>query len=76
MSPYPDDGDSAVLEFVVDLDGIHIEGVDIIYWNDDHQITPFKVMVRSLQGLQKVMAGMGEVLVRMGVIAPPPGSEG
>lgn len=54
--------DSAVLEFAVELDGIKIEGVDIVYWNDAHQITSFKVMVRPFKGLQTVSAQMAETL--------------
>ena len=58
------DDRSAVLEFQVSLDGVHIEGVDIIHWNDDDQITSFKVMVRPLKGMQAVMGKMGELLAR------------
>lgn len=64
---------SAVLEFVVDLDGVHVEGVDIITWSAENQITAFKVMVRPLKALQTVMVRMGGVLVDMGVL-PPPGN--
>ena len=47
---------SAVLEFVADLDGIHVNGVDVIQWNDDGEIVEFKVMLRPLKALQAVMA--------------------
>ncbi len=49
---------SAVLEFVADLDGIHVNGVDVIQWNDDGEIVEFKVMLRPLKALQAVMAAM------------------
>ena len=38
--------DSAVLEFFSEVDGITINGVDIIGWGADGRITSFKVMVR------------------------------
>src|SRR3546814_17607068 len=40
-------GDQAVLEFQRSLDGIQINGVDIIRWNDDGKINKYKVLVRS-----------------------------
>jgi hypothetical protein len=53
---------SAVLEFVADLDGIHVNGVDVIHWNDDGEIAEFKVMLRPLKALQAVMAAMAAQL--------------
>ena len=44
----------AVLEFEVELDGILVNGVDIITWNDDQKIVAFKVMVRPLKGVNAV----------------------
>ena len=43
---------SAVLNFVAVLDGVEIDGVDIITWNSDNQITRFKVMVRPARAMQ------------------------
>ena len=54
-------GQDAVLEFELELDGIHFNGVDMIHWNDQGQITEFKVMVRPLKAinlLQQKMAAM------------------
>jgi len=51
---------SAVLEFQTDVQGVKINGVDIISWNDEGQITRFKVMVRPLKAinlLHQLMAG-------------------
>lgn len=56
------DGDQAMLEFATTLDGIHINGVDIIRWNDTGKITDFKVMVRPLKAINKVWEKMGEML--------------
>jgi len=47
-----DCGNRAVLEFETEMDGIHVNGVDIIQWNESGQITEFKVMVRPLKAIQ------------------------
>ncbi|POX92289.1 polyketide cyclase [Mycobacterium kansasii] len=54
----------AVLEFTANLEGVHIEGVDIIHWNDEDKITSFKVLVRPLKAIQVVVPKMGELLAR------------
>ncbi|WP_447765596.1 nuclear transport factor 2 family protein [Sphingopyxis panaciterrae] len=56
------DGDQAVLEFASELDGIQINGVDIIRWNDDGKISDFKVMVRPLKAINKVWEKMAAML--------------
>ncbi|APZ99806.1 hypothetical protein BWQ93_15930 [Sphingopyxis sp. QXT-31] len=56
------DGDQAMLEFQSELDGIQINGVDIIRWNDDGKIADFKVMVRPLKAINKVWEKMAEML--------------
>lgn len=53
---------SAVLEFVADLDGVHVNGVDMIEWDDTGLITSFKVMLRPFKALQAVMPKMAEQL--------------
>jgi len=53
---------SAVLEFVADIDGIHVNGVDVIKWNGDEKIVEFKVLIRPLKALQSVMAAMAQLL--------------
>jgi hypothetical protein len=60
------DGDQAMLEFATTLDGIHVNGVDIIRWNDDGKIIDFKVMVRPLKAINKVWEKMGEMLAAQG----------
>lgn len=57
---------SAVLEFELDLDGIHVNGVDIIHWNAEDKITSFRVMVRPVKALQTVMPAMAAVLAAQG----------
>lgn len=58
------DGDTAMLEFSRTMDGIHINGVDIIRWNADGQIADFKVMVRPMKAMNKVWEAMGAMLAR------------
>jgi len=56
------DGNEMMLEFVTELDGITINGVDIIRWNDDGKISDFKVMVRPLKAINKVWEMMAAQL--------------
>lgn len=53
---------SAVLEFEVEVDGIRIDGIDMIHWNAEGLITRFKVMVRPFKALEKVIALMSREL--------------
>ena len=55
---------SAVLEFATEIDGIVINGVDIIHWNDSGKIVHFKVMVRPLKAVNVLHQKMGELLSR------------
>ncbi len=52
----------AVLEFETTIDGIVVNGVDMVAWNDDGLITSFKVMVRPLKGMQVVHEKMAAML--------------
>jgi hypothetical protein len=52
----------AVLEFQVDLDGITVNGVDMIKWNDSGRITEFKVMLRPLKAVNLIHQKMGAML--------------
>jgi hypothetical protein len=53
---------SAVLEFKTEIEGIAINGVDLITWNAAGKITHFKVMVRPLQAINVLHRKMGELL--------------
>lgn len=53
---------SAVLEFTTEIDGIHVDGIDMIHWNDDGKITAVKVMLRPMKALQTVIPLMGKLL--------------
>lgn len=55
----------SVLEFETEIDGIKVNGVDIIRLSDDGQhITHFKVMIRPLKAIEIVHRKMGEMLAR------------
>ncbi|TXS89502.1 nuclear transport factor 2 family protein [Parahaliea maris] len=55
----------AMLEFETEIDGILVNGVDIIHWDDAGQITEFKVMVRPLKAINIVHQKMREMLAAM-----------
>lgn len=55
-------GQDAVLEFALELDGVHVNGVDMIHWNAQGEITDFKVMLRPLKAVNLVHQKMGEML--------------
>ena len=56
-----DDG-FAMLEFETEMDGIIVNGVDMITWNEDNLITDFKVMIRPLKAVNMVHKMMGAAL--------------
>jgi len=55
---------SAVLEFATEIEGITVNGVDIISWNEAGKITHFKVMIRPLKAINLVHRLMGELLAK------------
>ncbi|TNE65241.1 MAG: nuclear transport factor 2 family protein [Alphaproteobacteria bacterium] len=52
----------AVIEFNTVIDGIAIDGIDMITWNDAGQITEFKVMLRPLKAVNKIHEMMAAML--------------
>ncbi|MDO8421060.1 MAG: nuclear transport factor 2 family protein [Parvibaculum sp.] len=56
---------SGILEFETVIDGISVNGIDMIGWNDKGQITSFKVMVRPLKAINKLHEMMGKLLMEM-----------
>ena len=56
------DGDNVLLEFVTEMDGIHVNGIDLIQFDENGLITDFKVMVRPLKAINKVWEMMGAQL--------------
>jgi SnoaL-like domain len=60
------DGDNALLEFTATIDGIHVNGIDLITFDTDGKITDFKVMVRPLKAVNKLWEMMGAQLQAAG----------
>lgn len=58
----------AMLEFELELDGIHINGVDMIKWNEAGRITEFKVMLRPLKAVNLIHQKMAAMLLHGGKV--------
>lgn len=58
-------GNNAVLEFCTEIEGIQINGVDMITWDADGRITEFKVMIRPLKAINLIHKMMGEMLQKI-----------
>lgn len=56
----------AVLEFVLELDGITVNGVDMLKWNDDGKLIEFKVMLRPLKAVNLIHEKMAAMLAAFG----------
>jgi hypothetical protein len=54
----------AVLEFENEIEGIKLNGVDIVTFDSEGRITHFKVMVRPLKAINLLHRLMGEELMR------------
>jgi hypothetical protein len=52
----------AVLEFVATIDGIHVNGVDMLHWNAEGRIDDFKVMIRPLKAVNLLHRMMAQML--------------
>jgi hypothetical protein len=52
----------AMLEFETEIDGILVNGVDVIRWNDAGQIVDFKVMLRPLKAINLIHQKMAAML--------------
>ena len=55
----------ACLEFETEINGIYVNGIDLITWNDENKITEFKVLVRPLQAVNTLHQMMGEMLDKL-----------
>ena len=55
----------ALLEFGTEIDGITVNGVDLIRWDDAGRIVDFKVMVRPLKAMNILHQKMGELLAKL-----------
>jgi len=52
----------AVLEFSVVIDGVTVNGVDMIRWNSEGHIIDFKVMLRPLMAITLIQQKMTAML--------------
>ena len=56
------DGNQAILEFETQIDGIYVNGVDVITFNKQGKISEFKVMIRPLQAVNIIHEKMQKML--------------
>lgn len=52
----------AVLEFETEIDGVVVNGVDMIRWNEAGRIVEFKVMIRPLKAVNLIHERMAAML--------------
>lgn len=52
----------AVLEFQVEIDGISVNGVDMLKWNAEGKVVEFKVMIRPLKAINLIHQKMAAML--------------
>ncbi|TDG15524.1 nuclear transport factor 2 family protein [Seongchinamella unica] len=55
----------AVLEFVCEIDGVQVNGVDIISFDEAGKICEFKVMLRPLKAINRVHEKMRQMLEQL-----------
>ena len=51
-----------MLEFRTEIDGVEVNGVDLVKWNDAGLIIEFKVMVRPLKAINLIHQRMAAML--------------
>jgi hypothetical protein len=52
----------AALEFQVEIEGVSVNGVDMIKWDDEGKIVEFKVLIRPLKAINLVHQRMTAML--------------
>jgi len=52
----------AMLEFETEMDGVLVNGVDLIKWNEAGRIVEFKVMLRPLKAINLIHQRMAAML--------------
>jgi hypothetical protein len=52
----------AVLEVQVNIDGVAVNGVDMLKWNDEGKIVEFKVLIRPLKAINLIHQKMAAML--------------
>jgi hypothetical protein len=56
------DDKNAILEFIVDIDVVQVNGVDMIRWDHDGKIAEFKVMLRPYKAINLIKDKMRAML--------------
>ncbi len=59
------DDENAMLEFITEIDGISVEGIDMIKFTKEGKLKEIKVMIRPLKAVNIVHQKMGEYLQKM-----------
>ena len=52
----------AVLEFEVEIDGINVNGVDMLKWDGQGKVVEFKVLIRPLKAINLIHQKMAAML--------------
>lgn len=60
------EGNDACLEFTAEIEGVHVNGIDLIRFGDDGKIKDFKVMVRPVKAVNKLWEMMAKQLQAAG----------
>jgi len=60
------EGEHSILEFALELDGIAVNGVDMIEWDAEGKIIDFKVMIRPYKAIEVVRTRMAAMLEKLG----------
>ena len=55
-------GRDAVLEFQVEIEGVCVNGVDMIKWDEEGKVVDFKVMIRPLKAINLIHQKMAAML--------------
>ena len=63
----PESGQKVVLEFTTEINGLFVNGIDMITFNDEGKIIEFKVMVRPFKALQLINEHMMAMLEKLGM---------
>jgi hypothetical protein len=56
------EGNDACLEFTAEIDGIHVNGIDLVSFDEAGKINDFKVMVRPVKAVNKLWEMMAAQL--------------
>ena len=58
-------GNHACLEFETEMNGVYVNGIDLITWDENDKIIEFKVLVRPLQAVNTLHEQMGRMLDKL-----------